>query len=128
MSRRALILWAPVGAYAAVLYVLAIQQDVSALPSLNDKLLHALGYGLFGVLAIRAFHGGLGPLAAGRTFLAFLVTVGYGTFTELNQLFLAGRSASVADVAADAAGFALAVLGVFLVFHLTRRAAAPGDR
>lgn len=66
----------------------------------SDKVTHFLYFGLLWVLARRAGFASAWPLA-----LAFL---GYGVFIEVAQALVpTGRSASLADVAADA--FAIAV-------------------
>jgi VanZ family protein len=118
--RRALLLWGPVAAFAAFLFFLSGQRQIPAADLVWDKLLHAIGYGAFALLAIRAFHGGFGPMTAGATTLAFLFTVGYGITDEIHQSFVPGRNPSALDVVADAVGFALAAGVLFLRYHAFR--------
>lgn len=121
-------LWGPVGAYAALLYALAIQREVVPLAGVDDAWLHGAGYGVLGALALRARHGGFEPLRLRPLLDAFLLTVGYGIITELSQLAVSHREASVSDVAADAAGFLAAAAGWALFFHLRGRAAPARER
>jgi VanZ family protein len=99
-----------VAVYAAVLYVLALERNGKVWRAVDDSLLHAAGYGLLGLLALRGFHGGWSPLRARAASKAFVLTVGYGIFTELSQFLVPYRDASPWDVAWDAAGFLLALL------------------
>jgi VanZ family protein len=67
----------------------------------SDKIAHVLYFALLWVLARRAGWRAAWPLAAGL--------LGYGVFIELAQsLAPTHRSASLADIAADATGVALA--------------------
>ncbi len=74
-----------------------------------DKLLHAGGYAGLGVLALRAFHGGLERPRWLPTLSAAAAVVAWGISDEIHQSFVPGRDASAADVLADAVGFLLAV-------------------
>lgn len=126
--RPRLLLWGPLAAYAALLYALALQRDGTLLAGVDDAVLHAAGYGLLGALALRACHGGFEPLRLRRLLEAFVLTVGYGAFTELSQLVVAHREASFSDVAADAAGFLAAAAGWALLFPRRGSAAPVGGR
>ncbi len=78
-----------------------------------DKLEHLLAFGTLGASAMCALPAGLrAALAAATALLA------YGGFIELVQTHIPGRTASWADLLADAAGVAI---GVALVAVLRRR-------
>ena len=102
-------LWAPVGAFMALLFHLSSRTDLDAVPSGWDKPAHVSAYAVLGVLALRACHGGLRRLAPGPTAAAVLLTVGYGVLDELHQAGVAGRHASAWDWVADACGAVVAV-------------------
>lgn len=107
--RRALSLWGPVAGFVGLLYVSSSQPGSSVPVLVWDKLLHAAGYAILGVTALRAFHGGIAPLRRGPSAGALLFTVGHGIFDEIHQSFVPGRDASTGDVVADAVGAAIAV-------------------
>jgi VanZ family protein len=75
-----------------------------------DKLLHAVGYAGLGLLALRAFHGGLTPLRLAPTIYAGLAVILWGVSDEIHQYFVPGRDSSVRDLLADAVGFCIAAL------------------
>lgn len=70
----------------------------------SDKLMHACAYAVLAWLAW---------LGVKKRDAAWLMAAGYGIVDELHQSFVAGRSSSVGDVAADFVGAGLgAVLAV----------------
>jgi VanZ family protein len=119
MSRtpRAISLWLPVIAWAAVIFAL------SSIPSLNSglgswdfvlrKLAHAAEYALLAVLLVRALT---------RPWLAFLVALAYAASDELHQHFVHGRIGAPRDVAIDAVG---ALIGLAAFSYGRRRFARP---
>ncbi|HEX6850008.1 MAG TPA: VanZ family protein [Candidatus Polarisedimenticolaceae bacterium] len=111
--------WIPVLVCAAVFFAVAMQRDMGAVGRIWDKAVHATGYALFGVLALRAAHGGWRDPARGAVALAGAVTIGHGACVEILQAFVPWREASVGDVAADALGFAI---GLALYAAYPRRA------
>ena len=102
---RLLLLWAPVVAWAGVIFA------VSAIPSLSSglgtwdtvlrKLAHTTEYAVLGALLLRAL---------GRERPAFLAGVAYAATDELHQHFVPGRHASPVDVGIDAVGVAIGVV------------------
>ena len=89
-----------------------------------DKVWHALAYLLLALLAAESFRGrqlpppsALAPAARRAAWSMALLGVGL----EFAQAYVPGRVASVADMAANAAG---TWLGVLLAGHLARRMAA----
>jgi VanZ family protein len=102
---RAISLWLPVGAWAAVIFAL------SSVPSLSSglgewdyvlrKCAHMTEYAVLAALLYRAFD---------RELPAFLAAVAYAATDELHQHFVRGRHASVVDVAIDAVGATIGLL------------------
>ncbi len=70
-----------------------------------DKLAHVVLYAVLGVLILRAL--GFRRAAFG---LAIIFSVAYGLFDELHQVFVPGRTPSLADLAADAVGSTIGVM------------------
>jgi VanZ family protein len=102
--RRALLLWLPVISYmAAIFYVSSLPQPPD--PPGGDKPWHILAYLGLDVVTVRAVAGGVSaPIDARVAALATAIAIGYGATDELHQAFVPGRSAELADLAADATG------------------------
>jgi VanZ family protein len=102
---RAISLWLPVVAWAALIFAL------SSLPHLSSglgtwdyvlrKCAHVTEYAILGALLLRAL---------GREVPAFLAALAYAASDELHQHFVAGRHASPVDVAIDAVGITFGLL------------------
>jgi len=102
---RALTVWLPVLAWAAVIFVF------SSIPSLSSGLgtwdtvlrkgAHITEYAILGLLLYRALE---------REALALAVGIAYAATDELHQHFVSGRHASPVDVAIDAVGVSLGML------------------
>jgi VanZ family protein len=102
---RALTVWLPVFAWAALIFAL------SSIPSLSSglgtwdtvlrKAAHIAEYAVFGALLYRAFE---------REAPAFLAGVAYAASDELHQHFVSGRHGAPLDVVIDAAGIAFGML------------------
>jgi VanZ family protein len=102
---RALSLWLPVFAWAALIFAL------SSIPSLSSglgewdyvlrKCAHVTEYAVLGALLLRAL---------GRELPAFAAAVAYAATDEFHQHFVRGRHASPIDVAIDAVGVTIGVL------------------
>jgi len=88
---------------AAIFFVSADPDP--GIPTGTDKPLHWLAYLGLAVVVVRAVAGGLPVrLDARSAAIAMLITVGYGAFDEVHQMFVPGRSAEMNDLLADAAG------------------------
>ena len=118
-SSRALSLWLPVVAWAAVIFAF------SAIPSLATglgtwdlvlrKAAHMTEYAILGALLLRAL---------GRELPALLVGIAYAFGDEIHQHFVEGRHAALFDVLLDGVGVAI---GIYLLrFWQTRP--VPGTR
>lgn len=90
----------------------------------SDKLLHAAAYAVLAAAALVAVPDSLRRRRPCRAALTvFLFSCLYGISDELHQSFVPGRDASLPDVAADAAGAALAVSVWFAAEAMQRRSA-----
>jgi VanZ family protein len=114
--QRALWLWGPVVAWAAVIFALSAVPDLGtglgAWDVVLRKCAHASEYAVLALLLYRAL---------GRELPAFLIGFAYAVSDEIHQAFVAGRHASPFDVAMDAAGLSLGLL----LLHAARRWAPP---
>lgn len=108
MKRHFLTLWGPFLAALAVVYWLSSLSNVPGSQYVWDKLLHTVGYAGLGLLALRAFHGGLKPPRLAPTLWAGAAVVLWGISDEFHQSFVPGRDSSAWDVLADAVGFVIA--------------------
>lgn len=130
---RGLWLWAPVGAYMALIFVLSAMASPPTPARASDKTLHFVGYGGLGVVALRATAGAtLSGVTAGTAALAWTIASGYGLSDEYHQSFVPARTADPADALADAAG-AAAAIGLVWAFGIIARSrrrsrAAPRER
>ena len=109
MRASAVKTWGPFLGALAVVFWLSSLPTVPGARYFWDKLLHVVGYAGLGVLALRAFHGGLMPLRPRLTILTGIVIVLWGVSDEYHQSFVPGRDSSALDVAADTLGFLVAV-------------------
>ncbi len=122
-SRRILSLWGPVLLYAAALYVASAQSHLPPVfDRVWDKALHAGAWFGIALLALRACHGGKGPMRAVPTVVAAALVLVYGISDELHQSLVLGRDESLLDFFADAVGTAVAVGAVALAYAVRRRA------
>ena len=127
--RRALItLWGPFVAALAVIFWFSSLSRVPGSQHVWDKALHAAGYAVLGVLALRAFHGGFRPLRPEPTLYAASAVILWGISDEIHQSFVPGRHASPWDVVADGVGFVLALMSFASLTFLLRSARAGRAR
>ena len=104
VTRSRLALWAPVVAWAALIFAL------SSIPSLNSglggwdyvlrKLAHMTEYAILALLVLRA---------TGSYGLALSLAVAYAVSDEIHQTFVRGRHGSPVDVAIDSVGIVIAL-------------------
>jgi VanZ family protein len=88
---------------AAIFYASSLSEVT--LPPGGDKPWHLIGYTGFGIVVARAFAGGFFRRVTGATAaLAIGFGIAYAVSDEVHQMFVPGRSAEVADLAADASG------------------------
>jgi VanZ family protein len=110
---------------AAVLYVGGAQPvAVGLFPAPWDKLAHLLTFAVIGMAAGLA--GGMRGWRMALCCLAGALLV--GGMDEIHQIFLPGRSASWADLAADAAGGLLGAAALAVLQRLMGERLAPPVR
>ena len=109
--------WTPVVIYTSLIFYLSsLSHPEVYVPSLmmdlGDKALHAIEYGLLGILTYRAFRfGGSAHTASRAVLLAIVASTAYGLTDEIHQAFVPLREADVWDFLTDALGSSLAVWG-----------------
>jgi VanZ family protein len=108
--------WLPVAAYAGLIFYLSSlsHPEVYVPPlllALDDKALHAIEYGVLGLLCYRAFrHAAGGWPASHAALLAIIASAIYGATDELHQAFVPLRQPDIWDLVMDAFGASIAVL------------------
>jgi len=104
-ASRAVRLWAPVVAWAALIFALSsiphLGTGLGTWDTILRKGAHVTEYAILGLLLVRAL---------GRELPAFLVGVAYAITDELHQHFVGGRHSSPIDVAIDSTGVLIGVL------------------
>jgi VanZ family protein len=106
------LLWGPVVACMAAIFVVSGRTDPTIPAGFSDKSLHALAYFGLAVLVFRAIAGRLrARVTWGAAVAVLAITIGYGITDEVHQLYVPGRSADIADVYADAIGASLGLIG-----------------
>ena len=105
VASRILTVWLPVVAWAALIFVLSAQPDLSTGLGTWDlvlrKLAHLTEYAILGALLLRAVGARVPALVAG---------VAYAVGDEIHQTFVPGRQGSVLDVLIDSAGVVIGIL------------------
>ncbi len=103
---RAVSLWLPVVAWAAVIFALSsiphLSSGLGTWDTVLRKCAHVTEYAILSALLLRAL---------GRALPAFLAALAYAASDELHQHFVRGRHSSGVDVAIDAAGILVGLLG-----------------
>ncbi len=98
----------------ALLFVLSSQPTLPGASLTPDWTQHGVAFGGLALVTLRATSGGRWSGVTLRALLAaWLITAAYGVVDEWHQSFVPARMADVRDVAADAAGAALALGGAY---------------
>lgn len=101
-------------AYATFVFVMSSMTMSGGQPILRfpggDKILHFLEFGLFYLLAWKAFR-------RHRYIFAFLLAAFYAGSDEFHQIFVATRDASIFDWLADITGAGCAAAGLSLLLR-----------
>ena len=118
MSR--LRLWGPVWVQMTLIFIASSIPNLTQLPgNMSDKTGHGIGYGLLGIVLLRALARGR---QAGVTLRVVVVTIVcatvYGISDEFHQWFVPGRTADVHDVMADAIGAVVAAAGAWAILKI----------
>lgn len=109
--------WLPVLLYAGLIFYLSSQSrppgpTLWLLTLIGDKGVHAVEYGILGLLCYRGFRHAAGAAAARRALLlAVLASTGYGLTDEVHQAFVPLREPDAWDLLADLLGSAAGASG-----------------
>jgi VanZ family protein len=121
--------WIPAVVYSILIFVLSQQSSIPGADLAPDYVEHFLEYGILALTVVWGLTAGLTrrltPRLAG---IAFGACSAYGCTDEFHQLFVAGRFASLSDIAADALGAGCFTLGAFLLTKLWLRRAVSVPR
>ena len=111
-ASRALSVWLPVVAWAALIFALSSIPDLGTGLGTWDTLLrkgaHLTEYAILGGLLLRAL---------GRPGLALVLGIAYAASDEFHQQFVRGRHGAPLDVLLDSIGVAI---GIYLLNRLAR--------
>jgi VanZ family protein len=127
VSRRAVALWGPLVVALACVFWLSSLSSVPGASFVWDKLLHAGGYAVIGLLTLRAFHGGIMRPRLWPATGSGLFILAWGISDEFHQSTVPGRDASAGDVVADVVGFAIACAVLLAWTGWKRRLRASAD-
>ena len=111
-----LIYWIPIVVYGSfITFMSSLSSTGVEVPSIffgyDDKVIHAIEYGIFGILWYRAYAYAAGnSLAKYAAALAIGSAVLFGLTDEIHQYFVPLRHADVWDLVADAVGASFGVL------------------
>lgn len=106
----------------AMLFVFSSWPAPPALPGNTDKGVHGFLYVGLCVVVMRAVvRADWRAVSASRGAQAAILSIAYGVTDEIHQMFVPGRSAEVADLAADAAGVVAAAVALWLWSRMNRR-------
>ncbi len=113
-----LFLLAAVG-WAALIYLLSDQPGLDVIPLFpgQDKVFHAVVFGVLGFLVLGTLHPETNGYSITQVLIAVGLTAFYGMLDEFHQSFVPGRTADTWDVVADVAG---AMLGVYVLYTFVR--------
>jgi VanZ family protein len=112
--KRFLAYWLPPVAWMATIFVLSAQPDLPQpagpwLENVTDKAAHAVTYGILAWLVLRAVRQHR-PVSVKLLAACAALATAYGVTDEFHQMFVPGRNASLADLAADALGAGVAMV------------------
>ncbi|MFH0963692.1 MAG: VanZ family protein [Planctomycetota bacterium] len=127
-GRAGALRWGLVALYAGAIFVgssIGVRDDRKfEIPC--DKLWHVAELAVLGALAARASSGG-GKVRWRHAGLAAAIGALYGSFDEIHQSFVPGRTASLADALADTAG-TIAGIAAWSLFAARSGGAADEER
>ncbi len=130
-TARLSLYWAPVVVYAALIFYfssLSHPEDLAPplFELLSDTVLHAVEYGILGVLCYRAFRYAAGAWGArSAILLAIVAATIYGLTDELHQAFVPLRQADALDLLTDLAGATIGAWGWYRMIERSDDASVP---
>jgi VanZ family protein len=127
LARRPVVVaWLPVAAWAALIFISSAQSSISFAPDpWLDFLVRKSGHmGVFGILALLLWRAVAITTTWRRPWTwALGLAVAYAVSDEVHQAFVAGREATLRDVAFDAVGAVIALSMLAIVRAVRRRRA-----
>jgi VanZ family protein len=94
-----------------------------------NNLLHIPAYGVLAVVCVGSVGGRIiAPRASGSLGMGWLGAMAFGALMEFGQAFVPGRGCSVTDMALNATGATLGVIGLALVARLLQTNDSLGDQ
>lgn len=118
LNKKSVVAWLPVVAWAGLIFAFSAQTNLRFVPDEGlDFVIRKLGHmAVFGILALLLWRAFARTTTLRRPWAwALASTVLYAMSDEFHQSFVAGRNASMRDVAIDAAGALIAVAIVAVV-------------
>ncbi len=112
--------WAPMLAYCGGIYALSSSSVVGTLDVFllldfphSDKLIHAIEFGVLGMLAVRALGKGTAWSLTPKEAIvgAVMFCLAFGALDEVHQSYVPGRYSEFLDLFADVGGATVAALG-----------------
>jgi len=115
-------------AWGGVIFLLSSQHgfDIPSLFPGQDKLMHALVFGIFGFLVMGSLPAAAPGYTSRQAWAAIAVVAVYGILDEVHQRFVPGRSADVFDVIADITGGLIGIGLLYIVINTWLRNWRPG--
>jgi len=106
--------------WAGLIYFLSDLPGMDVIPLFpgQDKVLHAIIFGVLGFLVLGAMQARARGYNPTQVWTAVVLTAFYGMLDEFHQTFVPGRTADTWDVVADVSG---AMMGIYVLYFLTRR-------
>ena len=120
--------WAPVIAWAGLIFAASAQPDLVFLPDASlDFALRKIGHmAVFGILALLLWFAIARTTSVRRPWVwAIALAILYAATDEWHQAFVAGRHGSAVDVGIDAIGVLLAVAVAAMVVRVRSSGAGP---
>jgi VanZ family protein len=124
VNKRSVAVWLPAFAWGGLIFALSAQADLTFSPDEGlDFVIRKIGHmAVFGILALLVWWALAETTPVRRPWAwALALTILYAITDELHQAFVAGRHASILDVAIDAAGACVAIAIVSIVGGRLRR-------
>ena len=121
---RSIVAWAPVVAWAGLIFALSAQPNLTFVPDAGlDFVVRKLGHmAVFGILALLLWRAVAATTTWRRPWAwGLALAVLYAATDELHQAFVETRHPSPLDVGIDAAGALIAVVAVLFIWTVRLR-------
>lgn len=121
--RAAAAAWAPVFAWATLIFVLSAQPDLRFVPDAAfDFVIRKVGHmGIFGTLALLVWRAAAINGWRRSWVWAIVLSIAFAATDELHQGLVPGREAALSDLAIDMLGVLLSVAGGLVLLQARKR-------